>query len=108
VTTYDTCQRKNGEIANIPGALKPLLILTLIWVHMAMDFIVGLLRVGKKYIIMVVVSNLSKYDHLCALPHPFTPSSISQVFLDHIFNLHSMPTSIVSDWNPTFTRKFWQ
>jgi hypothetical protein len=73
-----------------------------------MDFIVGLPRVGNKSMIMVVVNHLSKYAHFCALPHPFTPSLVSQVFLDHIFKLHGMPTSIVLDQDPTFTRKFWQ
>lgn len=33
---------------------------------------------------------------------------ISQVFLDHIFNLHGIPTSIVYDCDTTFTITFWQ
>jgi hypothetical protein len=28
--------------------------------------------------------------------------------MDHIFKLHGMPHSIVSDRDPTFTRNFWQ
>ena len=63
---------------------------------------------GKKYMIMVLVNFLSKYAHFCALPHPFTPSLVSQVLLYHIFKLHGISTFIVSDGDPTFTRKFWQ
>jgi hypothetical protein len=28
--------------------------------------------------------------------------------MDHIFNLHRMPHSIVSDRDPTFTNNFWK
>jgi hypothetical protein len=57
---------------------------------------------------MVVVDRLSKYAHFCPLPHPFTPELVAQVFLDHIFKLHGMPTSIVPDRDPTFTNTFWK
>ena len=60
-----------------------------------MDFIVGLLKVGNKSIIMVVVDFLSKNVHFCALPHPFTLTLVAQVVLDHTFKLHGIPTSIV-------------
>jgi hypothetical protein len=73
-----------------------------------MDFIVGLPKAGNKSVIMVVVYCLSKYAHFCALPHPFTPVLVAQVFLDQIFNLHGMPTSIVFDRDPSFTNTFWQ
>lgn len=33
-------------------------------------------------IIMVVVDKLSKYAHLCAIQHPFKPSTVAQVFVD--------------------------
>ena len=107
VATCESCQRNKGDMVKTLGALKPLLIPTHIWNDISMDFIVELPRVGKKYMIMVLVKFLSKYAHFCALPHPFTPSLIAQVFLDHIFELHGMPTSIVSNWDPTLTNKFW-
>lgn len=85
------------------GELQPLPIPTQICTDISMDFIVGLPKAGNKLVIMVVV------DHLfCALAHPFSPSLIAQVFMNQIFKLHGMPTSIVLDWDPTFTNKFWQ
>jgi hypothetical protein len=56
-----------------------------------MDFIVGLPKLGNKSVIMVVVDRLSKYTHLCVLQHPFTYSTMAQVFIDHIFKLHGIP-----------------
>jgi hypothetical protein len=36
-----------------------------------MDFIVGLPKLGNKFIIVVVMDRLCKYAHFCALQHPF-------------------------------------
>jgi len=60
-----------------------------------MDFIIGLPKFGNKPIIMVVLDILSKYAHLCALSHHFTPAIVAQLFINQIFKLHGMPTSIV-------------
>jgi transposase InsO family protein len=72
-----------------------------------MDFIMGLPKAGNKSFIMVVVDCLSKYAHFCALDHPFTPLSMAHAFMDQVFKIHGIPTSIVSDRDPTFTSKFW-
>ena len=71
-----------------------------------MDFIVGLPKSGNKFVIIVVVDRPSKYAHFYALQHPFTASTVAQLFLDHTFKLHGMPHSIVSDRDPTFTNNF--
>ena len=56
---------------------------------------------------MVVVDILSKYAHFFTLPYPFTPALVAQYFMDQIFKLHGMPTSIVFDHDPIFTSNFW-
>jgi len=43
----------------------------------------------------------------CALRHPFTLALVAQSFMDQIFKLHGMPTSIVFDHDPIFTSNFW-
>ena len=68
----------------------------------------GLPKGSKKLVIVVVVDQLSKYDYFCSLQHPFTPTSIAEIFLDHILKLQGMPTSIVYDHDPIFTSNFWQ
>jgi IS30 family transposase len=73
-----------------------------------MDFIVGLPKSGNKSVIMVIIDRISKYAHFCALQHPFTASTVAQIFMDHIFKIHDMPHFIVSDRDPTFTNNFWQ
>jgi hypothetical protein len=73
-----------------------------------MDFTMGLPKQGNKSVIMVVVDHLSKDAHFCSLAHPFTHSSVVRAFMDQIFKLHGIPTSIILDQDPTFTGKFWQ
>ncbi|KAF8413581.1 hypothetical protein HHK36_001572 [Tetracentron sinense] len=57
---------------------------------------------------MVVIDRLSKYAHFIPISHPYTASTIVGLFVDHIFKLHGMPLSIVSDRDPTFLRSFWK
>ena len=56
--------------------------------------------------ILVVVDHLSKYSHFCALNHPYTTSLVAQIFMDQIFHLYGIPSSIVSDHDATFTSHF--
>ena len=102
VTECEVYQRNKGETIKSLGSLQPFPIPASMWTTISMDFIVDLCNVGNKSVIMVVVDHLSKYAHFCALPHPFTPALVAQVFLDHTFKLHGMPTSIVSNRDPTF------
>jgi hypothetical protein len=102
------CQRKKGEKGKSLGTLQPLSIPPTIWKDISMDFITSLHISGNKSVIMVVVDHLSKYSHFYALQHPFTASTVAQIFMDQVFKLHGMPHSIVSDHDPTFTSNFWQ
>lgn len=43
-----------------------------------------------------------------ALLHLCTPTLVAQVFMDQILKLHGIPTSIVYENDPTFTRNFLQ
>jgi hypothetical protein len=108
VEKCDVCQCNKGETIKSPGTLESLPIPPAIWRDISMDFIVGLPKLGNKSFIMVVVDRLSKYAHLCALQHPFTASIMAQLFMDHVFKLHGMPHSIVSDRDLTFTSNFWK
>eukprot|EP00253_Pinus_taeda_P032510 PITA_32510 len=108
VAKCDVCQRHKGETVKSSGTLQPLPITASIWTEVSMDFITSLPKSSNKSVIMVVVDRLSKYAHFCALPHPFTLALVAQAFMDQIFKLHGMPTSIVSNRDPIFTNNFWQ
>jgi hypothetical protein len=108
VVECDVWERNKGETIKPLGTLQPLPIPPAIWRDISMDFIMGLPKSGSKSVIMVVLDRISKYSHLCSLQHPFTASTMAQLFMDHILKLHGMPHSIVSDRDPTFTNNFWK
>jgi hypothetical protein len=72
-----------------------------------MDFIEGLPLSHGFLVILVVIDRFTKYGHFIPLAHPYTVSTVAQLFLANIFKLHGMPTTIVSDHYPTFTSSFW-
>jgi hypothetical protein len=97
VDECDVFQCNTGETIKATGTLQLLLIPPYIWRDITMDFNVGLPKSRNKSVIIVVVDCLSKYDHFCALQHPFTTSRMAQIFMDNIFKLHGMRHSIVCD-----------
>lgn len=75
---------------------------------MSIDFIDELPNSMGKNVVMVVVDRLRKYAHFIPLSRPYTARSMAKLFLDHIFKLHELPISIVSDRDPIFTSNFWK
>lgn len=102
------CQQHKGETIATPGLLQPIPIPDKVWNELSMDFIVGLPNSKGKTAILVVVDRLSKAAHFIALAHPYTASTIAQVFLDNVYKLHGFPKSIIHDRDPIFMSSFWK
>lgn len=88
------------------GLLQPLLVPQKSWTDITMDFMEGLPKSGGFNTLWVTVDRFTKYAHFVPLSHPYTARVVAQLFMKHIFKLHGMPESIVSDNDPTFTSKF--
>jgi hypothetical protein len=101
------CQQAKQELCKYPGLLHPLPIPVQSWTDISMDFIEGLPNSNGYTIILVIVDRFTKYSHFYPIKHPFTASTIAQVFMDNIVKLHGTPKSIVSDRDEVFTSSFW-
>ncbi|KAL4032583.1 hypothetical protein IC575_005662 [Cucumis melo] len=74
-----------------------------------MDFITGLPRTLKGYIVIwVVVDRLTKSAYFISRKPVYNTSKWGQLYMMEIVRLHGVPTSIVSDRDARFTSKFWK
>jgi hypothetical protein len=106
----DTCKRASAPRDGYNGYLRPLQIPNARWTDISVDYIQDLPPskfLGQTYRnILVVVDRLTKRRH-------FFPSvgRTAQEFAHHfmhIFRLHGLPRSIVSDRGTSFVNAFWK
>ena len=73
-----------------------------------MDFVDGLPKSQMKEVVIVMVDKFTKFFHFVALSHPYIASKVATLYMQNVFKLHGMATSIVSVRDPIFTSHFWQ
>jgi transposase-like protein len=66
-----------------------------------MDFIEGFHKINGKSVILTVVDRFSKAAHFITLGHLYTATTVARAFFTKIVRLHGIPSSIVSDCDPT-------
>lgn len=78
------------------------------WEEIAMDFIVDLPSSYGYTVIWTVVDLFSKQAYF--VPYKGIPSAwwLTDLFLHHIYRLHGIPKTIISDRGVQFTSKFWR
>lgn len=55
-----------------------------------------------------MVDKFTKYGHFLPFMHPFTALHIAQLYMDHVYKLHGLPKTIISNRNRVFTSAVWQ
>ena len=109
VKSCDSCQRIKASQQVPGGLLQPLPIPTRPWEQVSMDFIVQLPKTKAGFdAIVVFVDTFSKMTHFAPTMTTATAPDTARLFFDHVFRLHGLPTSIVSDRDAKFTSKFWK
>lgn len=102
---YQRCKREH--VAYI-GLLQPLPLPSRPWEHITMDFIEDLPKSEGKNTIFVIVDRFGKYVHFLSLSHPFILVQVARLFMENIYKMHGLPTSIVSDSDKIFLSLFWK
>uniref|UniRef100_W5NNL9 Integrase catalytic domain-containing protein n=1 Tax=Lepisosteus oculatus TaxID=7918 RepID=W5NNL9_LEPOC len=91
-----------------PSLLQPLPTPRRPWSHISVDFLTDLPESQGKTTIMVVVDRFSKSAHFIPLPALPSAQDMADLFILHVFRLHSIPEDIVSDRGPQFISRFWR
>ncbi|KAJ9519233.1 hypothetical protein QJQ45_017889 [Haematococcus lacustris] len=109
VRSCHSCKVNKSSAKKPAGLLQPLPIPERPWDSVSMDLIVKLPASGpNKYdSILVFVDRLTKMVHLVKTWESMTATQYAKLFLEHVFRLHGMPRSVVSDRGPQFHNKFW-
>ena len=79
------------------GLLKPLEVPIRRWLSVSLDLITGLPPSNGHDTLLVVVDRLSKMSHYIPTSTDVNSKRIARLYLDHIFQLHSISDSIVSN-----------
>ena len=108
VKQCSVCQQAKHTNHSPPRLLQRLPIPEGVWMDISMDFIEGLPKSNGYSVIMVVVDRLTKFAHFVAVKHPYTASSIAELFLDNIAKLHGLPQSTVTYRDTIFVSTFWR
>jgi len=102
------CQRSHTARHAPFGILRPLPIPDAAWRHISMDFVTGLPWSNGFNAILVVVCRLTKMRHLIPCRDTCTAEQLADLYARHVFRLHGLPQSIISDRGTQFTAKFWK
>jgi len=93
----DACQRYKNQSKAPAGKLMPNAIPEKPWSYISADFITKLPLAQRYNAILVVCDCFSKMAHFIATMEKTSAEGLAKLFRDHIWKLHRLPESIISD-----------
>jgi len=93
----DVYQRYKNRSEAPVGKLMPNAIPEKPWSHILADFITKLPLAQGYNTILVVCDHFSKMAHFIATTEKMSAEGLAKLFRDHIWKLHGLPESIISD-----------
>ena len=109
VESCQLCQQCKSQNICPAGLLQPLPIPEKRWESMSMDIITHLPLSTNGYTSCVVfIDRLTKMAHFVPAKASLDSERLARLFVNHVFRLHGMPKSIVSDRDSRFMSRFWK
>ncbi|KZZ93607.1 Ribonuclease H-like protein [Ascosphaera apis ARSEF 7405] len=102
------CHRSKSTRDHLHGTLEHLPVPERPWTDISVDFITGLEKASKYDAIMVVVDRLSKMRHFIPCHTKRSAAATAKLFVDHVWKLHGLPSSVISDRGPQYVSRFWR
>ena len=107
VRNCHTCRRAKTSRHSPFGILRPLPVPGRAWQHISMDFVVGLPEADGYNAIWVVVDRLTKQRHYIPCRETVDAKKLAELFVQHVWRLHGLPDTIISDRGGQFAGDFW-
>uniref|UniRef100_A0A803SRK7 Gypsy retrotransposon integrase-like protein 1 n=1 Tax=Anolis carolinensis TaxID=28377 RepID=A0A803SRK7_ANOCA len=108
VNTCPVCQRSKTRREKPSGLLHPLPTPSRPWEIISADFITDLPPSCEFTTILVVVDLFTKLTHFIPCEGLPTAKETADLFLQHVFRLHGLPKSLITDRGSQFTSRFWK
>ena len=106
------CQQRQvnkAQCLKVGGLLQSLEILEGKWESISMDFIVGLPNTQRGHdAIWVVVDCLTKMAKFIPTKTTVSTPKLARLYMDQLYGLYGLPSSIVSDRDRKFNNHFWR
>ncbi|KAF7783141.1 hypothetical protein Agabi119p4_2517 [Agaricus bisporus var. burnettii] len=102
----DQCQRNKNRPTPPAGKLMPNPIPTKPWADVSVDFIVKLPESQGMDSILVVCDRFSKMAHFIPTTETTSALGLAKLFRDHVWKLHGLPETVISDRGPQFAADF--
>lgn len=103
-----TCQRVKPSVTLHPPPF-PLDVPEKPWESISLDFIGPLPKSSLGHdSVLVFVDRFSKMAHFAPTTTTVDALGTAKLFINHVFRLHGLPTSIISDRDPRFVSSFWK
>ena len=108
VKSCGICQRTKGGLPR-SGLLQSLPVPDTPWKDISMDFIVGLPQTPQGFdAIYTFVDRLTKCVHLVPTTSKIDAKGSADLYLQNVFRLHGLSSTIVCDRDPRFTSEFFR
>lgn len=102
------CRRVTPSREARQGVLKPLPVPQRAWRDISMDFITHLPPSCNFDAVLVIVDRLTKMRHFIPCTGTCDAEEVARLYVQHIWKLHGLPTTIISDRGPQFVSAFWK
>src|SRR5260370_15853472 len=108
VNSCTNCTCTKTQHHKLYGKLKQLPILVKLWNSISMDFIEHLPASDGFTSILVVVDCLTKQSLFIPTHDTINSPQLSQLFLNHVFSKHRVPSHVTSDQGTKFVSHFFR
>jgi transposase InsO family protein len=101
------CRRITPSRETRQGILRPLPVPDRAWQDISMDFITHLPLSQGYNAVLVVICRLTKMAHYISCKDTCNAKEVARLYAHHVWKLHGLPKTVVSDRGPQFVSEFW-